>query len=304
MPESTGPLNFRTLYDSPMIAVRDYVCRHDHREASAEEASDSNSITLMRYGAFARHFGRRKVTSDVNQASFFSRGSVYRVSHPNGCGDRGTSIVSAESILTDIIRELDPAIDERPDDPFPFASGPCDTEIFLRHRDYVRRLESAGADPLEPLWADVTGLQLIADVLEAAYRHTGAKPRRRRSTSKDHAERAEAAKAYIANHLGENITLADIAAAANASPFNFARLFHQQTGMPVHRYLTRLRLRTSLERIAEPGADLTSIALDLGFSSHSHFTDVFRREFGKTPSDVRSTASNSVLNQMSKDLIA
>jgi AraC-like DNA-binding protein len=297
-------LQFRTLYDSPMIAVRDYICRHDHREASPEEESESNSITLMRHGAFARHFGREKITSDVNQASFFGKGSVYRVSHPSGCGDRGTSMVVAPSILTDIIRELDPAIDERPDDPFTFASGPIDTALFLRHRDYVRRLELAETDPLEPLWADVTGLQLIADVLVAAYEHAGTKPKKRRSTSKDHAERAEAAKAYIAKHLGENISLAEIASAANASPFNFARLFQQQTGMPVHRYLTRLRLRTSLERIAEPGADLTSIALDLGFSSHSHFTDVFRREFGATPSEVRENTTVAGIRKMSKNLIA
>ncbi|MEQ1764511.1 MAG: AraC family transcriptional regulator [Pyrinomonadaceae bacterium] len=297
-------LQFRTLYDSPMIAVRDYVCRHDHREASPEEESESNSITLMRHGAFARHFGTQKVTSDVNQASFFAKGAVYRVSHPSGCGDRGTSIVVALSILTDIIRELDPSIDERPDDPFTFESGPVDTNLFLRHRDYVRSLETADAEPLEALWADVTGLQLVADVLVAAYDHSGSKPKKRRSTSKDHAERTETAKAYIARHLGENISLADISAAANASPFNFARLFQQQTGMPVHRYLTRLRLRTSLERIAEPGADLTSIALDLGFSSHSHFTDVFRREFGKTPSEIREGSTVSTLKKMSKNLIA
>jgi len=168
----------------------------------------------------------------------------------------------------------------------------------------VRRLEFADVDPLEPLWADVTGLQLIADVLVAAYEHAGGKPRKRTSTSNDHADRAEAAKAYIAKHLGENISLADIAAASNASPFNFARLFQQETGMPVHRYLTRLRLRTSLDRIAEPGADLTSIALDLGFSSHSHFTDVFRREFGKPPSEIRETSTATSLKKMSKNLIA
>jgi AraC family transcriptional regulator len=179
-------LQFRTLYDSPMIAVRDYICRHDHREASPEEESDSNSITLMRHGAFARHFGKQKVTSDVNQASFFARGAVYRVSHPSGCGDRGTSIVVAASILTDIIRELDPSIEERPNDPFSFSSGPVDTELFLRHRDYVRRLENAAAEPLEALWADVTGLQLIADVLVAAYEHSGSKPKTRQSTSQDH----------------------------------------------------------------------------------------------------------------------
>jgi AraC-like DNA-binding protein len=48
-----------------------------------------------------------------------------------------------------------------------------------------------------------------------------------------------------------------------------------------------LRLRASLEAIAERSLDLTSVALDHGFSSHSHFTAAFRREWGMTPSDWR-----------------
>ena len=297
-------LRFRTLYDSPMIYVRDYVCRHDGVEPLPEEQSTTNTITLMRHGAFAKHFGKRTVTADVNQATFFRKSSIYRVSHPAGCGDRGTSFGVPASILNDIIREIDPSVDERPDDPFPFDSGPCDTALFLRHREYVQRLERAGDEPLEPLWADVTGLQLMADVLEAAYAHIGSRPKKRTSTRSDHTERVETAKTYIARHLGENISLGEIAAAVNASPFNFARIFQQHTGVTVHRYLTRLRLRSSLERIADEGADLSAIALDLGFSSHSHFTDVFRREFGSTPSEIRRTASVSTLREMSKNLIA
>jgi AraC-like DNA-binding protein len=52
----------------------------------------------------------------------------------------------------------------------------------------------------------------------------------------------------------------------------------------------RLRLHASLERVAEPGSDLTAVALDLGFASHSHFTAAFRRSFGLTPSALRAQA--------------
>lgn len=45
--------------------------------------------------------------------------------------------------------------------------------------------------------------------------------------------------------------------------------------------------RAALEKLAERGVDLTDIALDLGFSNPSHFTESFRRNFGKTPSAVR-----------------
>ena len=49
-----------------------------------------------------------------------------------------------------------------------------------------------------------------------------------------------------------------------------------------------LRLRAALERIAD-GEDVATLALALGFSSHSHFTSAFRRAFGVAPSQVRSS---------------
>lgn len=297
-------LKFRTLYDSPMIAVRDYICRHSSHDRTSEEQSDITSITLMRSGAFTKHIRGKKITADVNQAVFFSKESIYRVSHPTDCGDRGTSFTLAQGILSDILRELDPAIDDHPDQPFPFVTGPCNADIFWRHREYVRRLEQADAIPLEPLWADVTGLQLIADVLESAYDRNGQPPKRRASTVEDHAERTEAAKVYLASRMSEAVTLDDVGASVNASPYNFARIFQQQTGVPVHRYLTMLRLRAALERIADAHVDLTDVALDLGFSSHSHFTDVFRREFGETPSAFRQKLSVKNIREMSKNLIA
>lgn len=298
-------LAFRVLYDSPLVHVADYACGSPRCGPTPEEHSDENAVVLMRHGAFCKHFGRSHVTADVNQATFFSRGSGYRVSHPADCGDRGTLFRLSPRVLNDIVRELDPTVDDHPDRPFPFVTGPCDAEVFWRHRGLVRRLEAAHAQPLEPLWADVAALQLVADVLEGAFaRHfPQAEPARRRraGTDADHAERVEAARSYLASHLGERITLEDVASAVYASPFHLARVFQQRTGMPVHRYLTRLRLRAALERLADGAEDLTALALDLGFSSHSHFTDAFRREFGSPPSQLRSPAQVRALRHSRKN---
>ncbi|MDB5313369.1 MAG: Transcriptional regulator, AraC family [Gemmataceae bacterium] len=294
------PLTFRSLHDSPVVGVRDYHCRACRGGPAAEEHSDRNNIVLLRNGAFCKHFGRRTETADVNQAVFFSKGSTYRVSHPADCGDRGTVFSPPPRVLADIVRELDPAVDDRPDRPFPFVTGPYDSGVFWRHHDLVRRLEAAGPDPL---WADVTALQLVADVLEAAFaRHGRPRQRRRTGTDADHADRAEAAKTYLASRLGERVTLTDVARAVHASPFHLARVFRQRTGVPVHRYLTRLRLRASLDRLAGGASDLTAIALELGFSSHSHFADTFRREFGRTPSDVRRASDRRTLRELRKNL--
>jgi len=298
-----NPLTFRSLYDSPIVSVKDYCCSACRGGPTAEEHSGANGIVLMRHGAFCKHLGRRRVIADVNQAVFFTKGATYRVSHPTDCGDRGTVFAVSPRVLNDIIRELDPSVDDRAEQPFPFITGPCDSDVFWRHRELVRGLETSESDPLEALWADVTALQLIADVLETAFVRYG-KPRkpRRNGTDADHAERVETAKDYMACRLGERITLDDVAYAVNLSPFHFARIFQQLTGVPVHRYLTRLRLRSSLELLADGASDLTGLALELGFSSHSHFTDVFRHEFGLTPSRVRRNAGRRMLRKMSKNL--
>jgi AraC family transcriptional regulator len=115
------------------------------------------------------------------------------------------------------------------------------------------------------------------------------------------AERVEAAKSYLAGRVGERTTLGEVACAAGASPFHLARAFRQQTGVPVHRYLVRLRLRASLERLAGGADDLAALALELGFDSHSHFAAAFRREFDRTPSEVR-RAGRRALRELSKNL--
>ncbi len=298
-----APLTFTTLHESPLVRVQDYICRSAQGGPGEEEQSTANTIVLMRHGVFCKHFGGSAMTADVNQAIFFSKGSTVRVSHPADCGDRGTVFTLAPRVLRDIVRELDPSVDQRPDQPFPFVTGPCDASAFWRHRELVQRLAAQDEKPLEHLWADVTALQLSADILEAAFRQAGVTRKKQRAvTGREHAERAEAAKTFLASSLSRRVTLDDVAKAVHASPFHFTRIFQQRVGVPVHRYLTRLRLRAALEQLAEGCDDLTTLALDLGFSSHSHFADAFRKEFGTTPSEVRRSASNRALRQMSKKL--
>jgi AraC family transcriptional regulator len=87
--------------------------------------------------------------------------------------------------------------------------------------------------------------------------------------------------------VGERLTLARIAAAVGYSMFHLCRSFRQATGLTLHDYREQLRLRLALERLEQGECDLSRLALDLGYSSHSHFTAGFRRSFGAPPSDAR-----------------
>ncbi len=87
------------------------------------------------------------------------------------------------------------------------------------------------------------------------------------------------------------LCLTEIAAAFGMSPFTLCRVFHRHAGLPVHRYRVRLRLRHALDRLAGGERDLTGLALDLGFSDHSHLTNAFRAEFGVPPSAFRAAVA-------------
>ena len=85
----------------------------------------------------------------------------------------------------------------------------------------------------------------------------------------------------------EKLTLDQLARAVFSTPFHLARVFRRETGLGLHQYQTNLRLRHALERLAEDvTADLTMLALELGFSSHAHFTAAFRRAFQVVPRGV------------------
>jgi len=92
---------------------------------------------------------------------------------------------------------------------------------------------------------------------------------------------------YIESHLDEDISLAALAAEAGLSPHHFGKAFKTTFGRPPCRYIAGRRVHKAKEMLLADHASITEIALSLGFSSHSHFTDVFRKITGTTPSQFR-----------------
>lgn len=108
----------------------------------------------------------------------------------------------------------------------------------------------------------------------------------RSSTERAHRDWAFHAQEILNQRYREPTSLDRLAREVHCSPYHLARVFRRETGRTIHAYLVQLRLREALERI-DRTTDLTHLALSLGFASHSHFTDAFRRSFGVAPSSLR-----------------
>jgi AraC family transcriptional regulator len=88
---------------------------------------------------------------------------------------------------------------------------------------------------------------------------------------------------YVAGHLDEKVTLADMAAAARLSRMHFAALFFRATALTPHQYLLKQRISAAQEMLRTTDKSIVDIALSVGFSTQAHFTTVFKRIVGQTP---------------------
>lgn len=95
------------------------------------------------------------------------------------------------------------------------------------------------------------------------------------------------ARRCIASASQRPMKLEELAEEARCSPFHLARLFRRHLGLSPHQYRLHLRLADALVRLEDAGTKLADLAFELGFSSQSHFGDVFRQAVGCTPGQAR-----------------
>ena len=88
---------------------------------------------------------------------------------------------------------------------------------------------------------------------------------------------------YIETHIGEPITLANLAATAGVSRMYFAKQFRTTTGMRPHDFVLRKRIERAQHLLAATSDALVDIALSVGFQTQAHFTTVFKKVVGSTP---------------------
>lgn len=247
------------------------------------------------------HQGSPGFVADPNQVMFYNNHQIFTRSPLSERGDRALCVYFSDSVLLDAVREIDPTVVEQPQRPFAFEYGPCSPQNYLRQHLTHRAL--VDGDATDAMSAQETCLEMLHDAVKRAYAARGRKPHCARfGTERAHAECAEAVKTFLAQHYRERCSLEHVARTVAVSPFHLTRIFRRQTGLTIVRYLSRLRLRASLEELADTRMRLLDVALGLGFANHSHFSDAFRREFGIPPSTLRSRSSLRELSEMGRAL--
>ncbi len=270
---------FRPLYRGDAASVYDWVCPGCGAADHAEEYNDAYEVVVVRRGAFVREVNGSAAFITAGTLMFASVGEVHRIHHPVPGGDACSVFRGSVGTLREMLGEFDPAARELAEPRFPLRHAPLEGREYLLHSVAMRA--AVGTDPVEreesALWF------LYAALAFASGRQGSASPR----PSRGALARAAAAEDIIRRSFQRRLTLAEIGQALECSPFHLSRAVRAATGLSIHRILVRYRLRHALELVLDSMAGLSEVAYATGFSSHSHLTDAFRREYGCTPSRAR-----------------
>jgi len=269
----------QTLLSTPTVTVTDVVCSGACRHKSEEECATETHLVFPYRGVYVRHVGRDDAVAEANQVLFFNAWEGYRVSHPVAGGDVCLDLAIDNSLL----RELAPRESVRDGE----------NPTFVRQR---RRIDPRAQALVALLRHSLR--KGIAESLEAeslalvlAQRALGPRTSHAAGASFGQQRLVDRVKLVLAGDLARRWTLDEIAAEVGGSPVYLTQVFQRVEGVPLYRYQMRLRLARALDLIDQYD-DLSALSLDLGFSSHSHFSAAFRQAYGRSPTAFRQSALN------------
>jgi AraC-like DNA-binding protein len=265
------------LLDTETAQIRDVVCHGECRHRSAEECASATHLVFPYRGVYVRHLGRNDAVAEANQVVFFNQAEDYSISHPVAGGDASLSMTIAEPLLS----ELAPKDQVRDGGVLAFRRHRLRVDpraqvlvALLRHS-----LRRGAAETLE---AETLALTLVRRALGERTSHAAGASRGRQKL-------VDRAKVILSSDLARRWTLAEIAHEVGVSPVYLTQVFQQVEAVPLYRYQLRLRLARALDLLGQYD-DLTALGLDLGFSSHSHFSASFRQAYGRTPAEFQRSA--------------
>jgi len=269
------------LYQSNILSIRHVECRPVDENCGEVEHSDADIVVMPLRGAFIKHIvSGKKLLAEPSQAVFFAAGRPYRVSHEVALHDDSLALQFSPDILQQVLENTTSADNFNAIETNSLLSAHAIAERSV----LLWRLKHQLAEPME---VEETSLNLIS----AAFATAGRSKKRSERTGSRRSIQVEAARVELIQNPELRWTLSDLSKKVDCSPYHLTRIFRTEIGIPLHQYQLRLRIAKSLDALLDTKDDLTNIALDSGFYSHSHFTSAFRQTLGISPTEFRRSAN-------------
>ena len=281
----------RIVFETGLIRIGAFRCRPEQPIFHDTGPIRHCCFVFPRTAVEIQHEHETAFVSNPNVVPFYNFGQVYWRNPISPKGDICDWFGVDPDLVRQVVREFDVRVENRPERPFQLSRGWSDASTYLLQRRLFTWVTNS--ETVDPLTVEETVIDLLERVVGSAY-STCVTSSRPQITIKQH-DTVHDIETILSRPAEDRLTLKSIAQEVGLSAYHVCRLFRRVTGIRLQQYRMRLRLREALTEVVGSKRALTDIALDAGFSSHSHFTDIFHHEFDATPSSLRLAPSNFLI---------
>jgi AraC-like DNA-binding protein len=268
----------RLVFDSPMLRMGSFRCPVTHAAFETAGDIDTFHVCFPRTAVWLEYENAPRFVADASRATLYNPRQNFRRARISPEGDQTDWIAFEDCLVRDVVAQFSPG-DAESERPFRFGVADICQSVYMAQRALFNEAEGIPKDRLQ---VEERAVAILFSVLANAYAAQSSRPRTTPRTQ----QLVEQAREVILESLRENLGVADIAARLDVSAFHLCRVFRASTGMTLHAYRRDMRLRAALGLIPRHRGQLSSLALHVGFYSHSHFTAAFRRAFGVSPAAI------------------
>lgn len=267
------------LFRSELVKVGNFVCGADHPCFPVSESLDNDVFVMPKMPLWVRR--------DDNEYRFVEPGAILMHRAGQTLERRRAEDFGESTYWFGVHPDCFADALERYKLPTEDMGGALIVEPRFRYRLalLIKQLEGGNGDQLA---IEEEVLSLFFEVCRQRAERLGAVGEVRLRTTQRQRRLVDRARAYLDANLSENVSLESVADAAGTSLYHLCRVFRDRTGLTMHNYRTRQRLWHVVDRLVSGDAsNLTELALDQGFSSHSHLSRIFQKQMGQSPSAIR-----------------
>jgi AraC-like DNA-binding protein len=274
------------LFNNDLLQIRHVLCKPEDRACSDFEESPADVMVMPVRGSFLQHFSDgTHIVAEPSQALFFEAGHPYRISHSIAKNDECLAFEFSPEIWKELLNERN------------FRKNSLLSNKAIHQRSILwKRLLLGFASEIEAVEISISLLQsALVTVKDVA---------KRPSSENRRTEQIDAVKIALLKQPDKKWTLTELAKEVSLSPFHLTRIFGKYVGTSLHQYHLRIKIAETVNDLLNTKKEITEIAFNHGFSSHSHFTLTFRRMIGITPGEFRQSVNFRTEQETRKKLIA
>lgn len=276
----------KTYFSSKEVSIGIFDCPIHCRQFNDSSPTTAHMISFPKQAIEVSLDGQRSRVADVTHILLSNTGQTFQRKEVSDYGAYCHWLSFSEELLLQALESHNLLHDQAETRPFQVEQIACDQQAF-----YQQRLIACQLINHAHIDADATR-EAVYNLLQSTLEKLSAKsctPSTQKPNTQHRRRRlARNCTRLIVENIDTKLSLEYMARELATSPYHLCRVFSEYTGQTISAHITALRLRTALDRILDQPKDrLLDIALDVGFTSPSHFTYSFRQHFGCSPFQLK-----------------